>query len=154
MLPSGIEASDHPLLGARSAAYVRSFTLHVGENAEKQPSAVTAQDVLAKVNHDRASGTLLGSIPAAALVDGRDAPSHAVHRRWHGDPVVRHNELLVSIHQPLGIAILVLVVVRLVNRWINPPPALPDTVRPLRRVAVKASHILLYALMLAMLLVG
>jgi cytochrome b561 len=33
--------------------------------------------------------------------------------------------LLVSIHRPLGIAILILVVIRYVNRWINPPPAFP-----------------------------
>jgi cytochrome b561 len=62
--------------------------------------------------------------------------------------------LLVAIHRPLGIAILVLVLVRLVNRRINPPPALPDTLPPLQRMAAHASHILLYALMLAMPLVG
>lgn len=37
-------------------------------------------------------------------------------------------ELLVSIHRPLGIAIFVLCVARIVNRFINPPPELPDTV--------------------------
>jgi cytochrome b561 len=37
-------------------------------------------------------------------------------------------ELLVSIHRPLGIAIFVLCVIRFVNRFINPPPELPDTV--------------------------
>ena len=68
--------------------------------------------------------------------------------------VSKRYELLVSIHRPLGIAILVLVVVRLVNRRLNPPPALPDTVPPVQRWAAKASHILLYALMVAMPLVG
>jgi cytochrome b561 len=34
---------------------------------------------------------------------------------------------LVSIHRPLGIAILILVVVRFVNRRLNPPPPFPDT---------------------------
>jgi cytochrome b561 len=33
--------------------------------------------------------------------------------------------LLVSIHRPLGIAILALVVVRFVNRLLNPPPPFP-----------------------------
>ena len=68
--------------------------------------------------------------------------------------VSKRYELLVSIHRPLGIAILVLVVVRLVNRRLNPPPALPDTVPAVQRWAAKASHIVLYASMVAMPLVG
>jgi cytochrome b561 len=68
--------------------------------------------------------------------------------------VSQRYELLVSIHRPLGIAILILAVVRLVNRRLNPPPALPDTVPSVQRLAAKASHILLYVLMVAMPLVG
>ena len=63
-------------------------------------------------------------------------------------------ELLVSIHRPLGIAIFVLCLVRIVNRFINPPPELPDTLPSLQRFAAKASHVLLYALMFIMPLVG
>jgi cytochrome b561 len=63
-------------------------------------------------------------------------------------------QLLVSIHRPLGVAILVLCVVRIINRFINPPPELPDTVPSLQRFAAKASHIALYALMFVMPLVG
>jgi cytochrome b561 len=61
---------------------------------------------------------------------------------------------LVAIHKPLGIAILVLVVIRFVNRLINKPPPLPDTLPPVQRLAAKASHILLYVLMFIMPLVG
>jgi cytochrome b561 len=42
-------------------------------------------------------------------------------------------ELLVSIHRPLGVAIFVLCVIRILNRFINPPPELPDTVPSLVR---------------------
>ena len=63
-------------------------------------------------------------------------------------------ELLVSIHRPLGIAIFVLCVIRIVNRFINPPPELPETVPALQRLAAKASHVVLYALMFIMPLVG
>jgi cytochrome b561 len=63
-------------------------------------------------------------------------------------------DLLVSIHRPLGIAILVLCVIRILNRFINPPPELPDTLPPLQRFVAKASHIVLYALMFIMPLVG
>ena len=68
--------------------------------------------------------------------------------------VSRSYDLLVSIHRPLGIAILVLCIARIVNRFINPPPDLPDTVPSLQRFAAKASHIVLYALMLILPLVG
>lgn len=43
VLPSGIEPSDDPLLGARSAAYAQSFTRRAGEH--KEPSAVRAPAV-------------------------------------------------------------------------------------------------------------
>ncbi|MEA3108753.1 MAG: catalase [Gammaproteobacteria bacterium] len=46
LLP-GIEASDDPLLSARSAAYSRSFTLRAEEKARKAASAVTTQEVRA-----------------------------------------------------------------------------------------------------------
>ncbi|MDB6045611.1 MAG: cytochrome [Gammaproteobacteria bacterium] len=61
---------------------------------------------------------------------------------------------LVSIHKPLGIAILILVVVRFINRLINPPPPLPDTMPHWQRIAAKGSHFVLYALMFVMPLVG
>jgi catalase len=44
VLPPGIEASDDPLLSARSAVYARSFTLRSGETALKRPSAITPGD--------------------------------------------------------------------------------------------------------------
>jgi cytochrome b561 len=65
----------------------------------------------------------------------------------------RYN-LLVSIHRPLGIAILVFVAIRLANRLAHPPPALPDALPPFMRSAALGSHILLYALMFALPLVG
>jgi len=61
---------------------------------------------------------------------------------------------LIAIHRPLGLAILVLVAIRLINRLVNPPPPLPDTIPPLQRFAAKASHVLLYALMFIMPLLG
>jgi cytochrome b561 len=63
-------------------------------------------------------------------------------------------KILLSIHKPLGVAILVLAVIRLVNRQFNPPPPLPADMSPLERLCAKASHILLYALMLLMPLIG
>jgi cytochrome b561 len=62
--------------------------------------------------------------------------------------------LLVAIHRPLGIAVLIVVAIRLVNRLLHRPPPLPESLPPLQRVAAKASHVLLYALMFVMPLLG
>ena len=61
---------------------------------------------------------------------------------------------LVSLHRPLGIAILLLVIVRLVNRLRHRPPPLPMDLPPVQVFGAKASHWLLYTLMFAMPLVG
>lgn len=61
---------------------------------------------------------------------------------------------LISIHKPLGIAILVLVVLRLGVRLRRGSPPLPADLPPWQAIAAKASHVLLYALMVAMPLIG
>ncbi|MBO1325169.1 cytochrome b/b6 domain-containing protein [Acetobacter sp. TBRC 12305] len=61
---------------------------------------------------------------------------------------------LLSLHRPMGILILALALVRLGNRLLVPPPPLPDSLPALQRAAALGSHILLYALMIAMPLVG
>jgi cytochrome b561 len=65
----------------------------------------------------------------------------------------RHAWLL-AIHKPLGIAILILAIVRLAVRLRHPPPPLPADLPALQKLAALASHWLLYALMLAMPLIG
>jgi len=62
--------------------------------------------------------------------------------------------VLVSIHRPLGIAILVLVVVRFVNRQLSPLPPFPDTMSAAERWVAWASELLMYGLMFVLPLVG
>jgi cytochrome b561 len=62
--------------------------------------------------------------------------------------------LLISIHKPLGIAILVLAVIRFLNRLFNPAPPLPAGLPVWQQLAAKGSHHLLYALMVLMPLIG
>jgi cytochrome b561 len=62
--------------------------------------------------------------------------------------------VLVSIHRPLGIAILILVVVRFVNRLLNPPPPFPPTMARAERLAATASEYTMYGLMFVLPLVG
>lgn len=61
---------------------------------------------------------------------------------------------LVEIHKPLGGLILILAVLRLINRLIHPAPPLPADMPVLLRFAAGASHWLLYGLMIALPLVG
>jgi cytochrome b561 len=61
---------------------------------------------------------------------------------------------LVSIHKPLGIAILVLVLIRLVLRLRYGAPALPADLPAPMKLAAEGSHYALYALMIAMPLIG
>ena len=61
---------------------------------------------------------------------------------------------LLALHRPLGVAILLLAIVRLINRLRHRPPPLPADLPPLQVLAAKASHWLLYALMFAMPLLG
>src|SRR5262245_58312213 len=62
--------------------------------------------------------------------------------------------LLLAIHRPLGIAILVFAVVRLVNRLTHHPPPFLATMSRLERKIATWSERLLYALLLLQPLVG
>ena len=62
--------------------------------------------------------------------------------------------VLVSIHRPLGIGILVLVIIRFANRLVNPPPPFPPTMSRMERVAATASEYAMYGLMFVLPLVG
>jgi cytochrome b561 len=61
---------------------------------------------------------------------------------------------LVSVHRPLGILILILVVIRFVNRRFHPPPNFLSSMSPLERRMATGSELLLYTLMFALPLVG
>lgn len=62
--------------------------------------------------------------------------------------------VLLAIHKPLGISILLLVLIRLGVRLWKGAPALPADLPGWQAKAAKASHLLLYALMILMPLIG
>ena len=61
---------------------------------------------------------------------------------------------LLALHKPLGLALLVLAVVRLLLRLAGATPPLPQSMPAALRLAAHASHWLLYGCMLAMPLIG
>jgi cytochrome b561 len=66
---------------------------------------------------------------------------------------LRYPELL-AWHRPIGLGILILALIRLVFRLTHRPPPLPANLPAIQVAAAKGSHILLYALMIAMPLIG
>jgi cytochrome b561 len=70
-----------------------------------------------------------------------------------GDLSPRHT-VLIGVHKVIGVALLVLVLIRIGVRLKLGAPALPDDLPALQRFAAHASHLLLYGLMLAMPLIG
>lgn len=68
--------------------------------------------------------------------------------------VSERHEWLLQLHKPLGIAILLLVIVRLAVRFTRRTPPLPADLPGWQVLAAKASHVLLYALMLILPLLG
>jgi cytochrome b561 len=61
---------------------------------------------------------------------------------------------LVSIHRPLGVLILIVVVIRFINRRRSKLPPFPENMSEQERSAASASELLLYTLLFALPLVG
>ncbi|TXC72213.1 cytochrome b [Sphingomonas ginsenosidivorax] len=63
-------------------------------------------------------------------------------------------DALLAWHRPIGIAVLVLALIRLAVRFTHRAPSLPADLPPAQAFAAKASHWLLYATMVALPLIG
>ena len=61
---------------------------------------------------------------------------------------------LIARHKSVGITILILASLRLIWRWLNDTPLLPDTLKPYERGLARFSHAALYTLLFAMPLTG
>ena len=61
---------------------------------------------------------------------------------------------LLARHKSVGITILLLALLRLLWRWANPTPQLPQTLKRYEQTLARVTHVLLYVLLLAMPLSG
>lgn len=61
---------------------------------------------------------------------------------------------ILQLHKSIGVTVLVLSIVRLVWRLVNPPPPYPDSMKPWEKAAASAVHWGLYGLMIGLPLVG
>lgn len=67
-----------------------------------------------------------------------------------GDPKWR----LYDLHKSFGALVFLLALGRLVWRHVSPPPPMPDTMKPIEKLAAHAGHLLLYAAMFALPVTG
>ena len=86
---------------------------------------------------------LMAIMILAMLFLGAGMMTSLTHRPW-----------MINLHRPLGIAILLLVIVRLYNRLRHSPPPLPATLPNWQKLGAHISHVALYGLMLALPLIG
>src|SRR5499427_9342842 len=78
-----------------------------------------------------------------------------VHGSWMTHMVARPERLAnYAWHSALGYDLFVLVVLRLVWRWLNPVPAQPMDSKPWEKLAAHAGHVGLYVLIFAVTLTG
>ena len=70
-------------------------------------------------------------------------------RAEDADDLVRELALFAN-HRSVGITILTLIIIRLLWRWRNPAPRLPETVPRWQVIASRVSHYSLYGILLAM----
>lgn len=75
---------------------------------------------------------------------------------WYmsGLPLGQRKFDLYQLHKSLGITILMLAVVRLLWRLINPAPPLPAHLQPWERTAAHVNHALLYAMLFVQPMIG
>jgi cytochrome b561 len=71
-----------------------------------------------------------------------------------GLPLGLQKLIVLARHKSVGITILALATLRLIWRFLNPTPLLPNTLKPYERMLAKVTHTLLYVLLFAMPITG
>jgi cytochrome b561 len=72
----------------------------------------------------------------------------------HDMPLGMAKFAILARHKSIGITILILAILRLLWRWMNPVPPLPDTLKPYERVLAHVSHFGLYFFLFAQPITG
>lgn len=120
---------------------------HTAIPAVRTCDAAPAHGASAPPGHFNLTARLLHWLMApmilAMLLLGAGMVTSLTHRPW-----------MIDLHRPLGIAILLLAIIRLANRIRHSPPPLPSDLPRWQVLGAHASHWLLYALMLAQPLIG
>jgi cytochrome b561 len=98
--------------------------------------AEVGYSLTARILHWVTAALVLGMIPAGIVIANFELP------------------VLYDLHKSVGPLLLLIVIVRLLYRFKNPPPPLPDDLLPIQKLAAHVTHWALYALVIAQCLVG
>ena len=112
----------------------------MGATMRDVATAVPGYTLTARVLHWLTAALVLLMVPLGV----------AIANEWGGPA----QELLYNLHKSLGALLIPLVLIRLINRFTNPPPPLPSDIPGIQRFAAHATHWALYALILAQPIVG
>jgi cytochrome b561 len=101
---------------------------------------VPAYTMTARVLHWITAFLILSMIPLGVVIANE----------WGGSA----QDSLYDLHRSIGAAVIPLVILRLVYRWMHPPSSLPDDIPAMQVLAAHATHWGLYALLIVQPLAG
>ena len=107
----------------------------------EKPNATSGYSAAAKTVHWTMAILILATIPVGFLMVQQGLPRS-------------FQNALFIFHKNTGVVLLALVGLRLVLRWLRPPPPLPDGLPAIQARAAHATHMALYALMIVMPVAG
>jgi cytochrome b561 len=131
---------------ARSSTVSRSMSgehrnaRHLREGTITDVAIAPAYTITARVLHWITAFLILSMIPLGVVIANG----------WGGSA----QDALYDLHRSIGMAVIPLVILRLINRWANPPLPLPDDIQAVQRFAAHAMHWSLYALLIVQPLAG
>jgi cytochrome b561 len=115
-------------------------TRYLGEDIKTDAVVVPAYTLTARVLH-WITALLVLSVMALGVV---------IANEWGGSA----EEFLYDVHRSIGAAVVPLIIVRLIYRWMHPPLPLPDDISAMQTLAAQATHWGFYALLIVQPLTG
>jgi cytochrome b561 len=106
----------------------------IGEACSMDEIAAPTYTMTARVLHWITAFLILAMIPLGLVIANE----------WGGSL----QESFYDLHRSLGAALILIVVARLICRWMHPPLPLPDDIPAIQRLAAHVTHWGLYALLI------
>jgi cytochrome b561 len=107
---------------------------HCGDSATGQAVTTPAYTFTARVLHWITAALILCMIPLGIIIANE----------WGGSA----QDSLYDLHRSIGAAVIPLVILRIIYRWMHPPHPLPGDIPSLQQLAAHATHWGLYALLI------
>lgn len=145
VVPDGIEPSDDPILSTRSAVYAASYRARSGGARVSVGSAGGRGDIV--TNRFPLRSRILHWLSAVFVFAGLLIGFFMVNS-------VGSYAALVAVHMTIGFTVLVVAIIRIVNRFTARPPGWPPTIGGVEGKIISYSERSMYLLLVAQPLVG